>query len=47
VFWSSVEIANPDGLLRRGMTGTALIRLDGGDPGALSKLRLGVWRLLS
>jgi hypothetical protein len=46
VFWSTVEVPNPVGSLRRGMTGTALIPLDGRRPGAVSTFRLrllGPW----
>lgn len=43
VFWGSAEIANPEGLLRSGMSGSATVALDGGGLGAAGQL----WRELS
>jgi len=46
VMWASAELANPDLVLRRGMTGSALIPLDGGQLGLFARARLGLWRTL-
>jgi hypothetical protein len=43
VFWGSAEIANPEGLLRSGMSGSATVALDGEGLGAAGQL----WRELS
>jgi HlyD family secretion protein len=43
VFWGSVEVANPDGLLRSGMSGSATIALDGEGLGLVGQL----WREVS
>jgi len=39
VFWASASIDNPDLLLRRGMTGTVLIPLDGEEFSAVARFR--------
>jgi multidrug resistance efflux pump len=47
VFWASASVDNPDLLLRRGMTGTVLIALDGEDFSAVARFRrklLDPWR---